>query len=319
MLEADERIRKLEQYASRLVQEWPSAAAGHASCRATVYSVQARRCRRTRGSGDVVTGCRLPARRRPMKSLAVRRIDESEDRAAAGAPRRATRLGAPATGFRAVRFIEGRRGSQDRFLLLAAGCAVAIGCGGDGGQMATPTAPSGVGFTISGIVTDARHEQVVIRRVIIEVRSTDPADTAVHRDETSDDGRYAVALANSGTYVVSVFAGGYESQSRELTIGENVTQDFTLERIDPAFRSATGNISGSFDYSGTNLFRDIADAGRETPAGATTTTVSMSGCPTGGQARSMWTPAWETSRPRETTRRAWARRWAALLPFSDRK
>ena len=31
MLEADERIRKLEQYASRLVQEWPSAAAGHAT------------------------------------------------------------------------------------------------------------------------------------------------------------------------------------------------------------------------------------------------------------------------------------------------
>ena len=154
-------------------------------------------------------------------------------------------------------------GSQDKSLLLAAGCAVAIACGGNGGHMATPTAPSGVGFTITGVVTDARHEQVVIRRAIIEVRATDPADTAVHRRETLDDGRYAVALANAGTYMVSVFAGGYESLSRELTIEENVTQDFTLERIEPAFRSATGNISGGFDYFGTNLFRDIADAGRE--------------------------------------------------------
>ena len=114
--------------------------------------------------------------------------------------------------------------------------------------------------TISGHVADGRHEQVVIWGAIAEVRNR--ATGLVVRARTGADGRYAISLATSGTYTVSVRAGGYGAQSREVTIAGGTTIDFTLERIYPGFPSATGTISGTFDYSATSIFRDIADAGR---------------------------------------------------------
>ena len=90
------------------------------------------------------------------------------------------------------------------------------------------------------------------------------AGTMTSRPTTGQEltSRYELWLPDSGTYTVTTEAGGYGTQQREMLIEGDMTVDFTLDRIYPAFPSATGTISGGVDYSAASIFMDVDDEGR---------------------------------------------------------
>lgn len=117
-------------------------------------------------------------------------------------------------------------------------------------ERASPAVPS----TLAGRIIDARHEQVVLWNARVEL-----GDRHV---VTGRDGRYRFHEV-SGPVTVTVDAGGYAGQSRQVFVRGDVNLNFTLEREGTAFPEGSGVMSLTFiDNAGTTLFDGIADTGR---------------------------------------------------------
>jgi hypothetical protein len=79
---------------------------------------------------------------------------------------------------------------------------------------------------VSGTVTytDAENSYV-LEGVTVTIEETGQLDT------TGDDGAYARSDVKEGAYKITAVKEGYSSQDKNVTVGADITVDFTLEEI----------------------------------------------------------------------------------------
>jgi subtilisin family serine protease len=81
-------------------------------------------------------------------------------------------------------------------------------------------------YLVSGTVTytDAENSYV-LEGVTVTIEETGQLDT------TGDDGAYAISDVKEGAYKITAVKEGYSSQDKNVTVGADITVDFTLEEI----------------------------------------------------------------------------------------